>query len=56
MTKPHPKFNKERSKQLLAALRGEEPTKEEVEEDVGKALDISGNIVATLETLPDVNH
>ena len=56
MKKRHPKFNKERSKQLLAALRGEEPTKEEVEKDVGKALDISGNIVATLETLPDVNH
>lgn len=56
MTKRHPKFNKERSKQLLAALQGEEPTKEEVEEDVGKALDVSANIVATLETLPDVNH
>ena len=54
--KRHPKFDKARSERLLAALRGEEPTEEEVKEDVEKALDVSGNIVATLETLPDVNH
>lgn len=55
MSKKHPKFNENRSRQLLSALRGEDPP-DVVEKEPSKALDIAGNVVDVLETLPDVNH
>lgn len=54
MSNSRPKFDAARSKQLLSALKGEEP--EKVEKVPEKAMDVAASIIATLETLPDVNH
>lgn len=54
MSNRHPKFNEARSQQLLSALKGEAPPKVTVEPE--KAMDVAGNVLEVLETLPDVNH
>ena len=48
------KYNEARSKQLLSALKGE--AAEAVEKVPKKVVDVAASVVATLETLPDVNH
>ena len=55
MTNKKPKFNERKAKDLLSALKGEEPV-EEAKSDTSTALDIAGNVVDVLESLPDVNH
>ncbi len=49
-------FDDERSQQLLSAMRGEEAVEEVPEKRRGTALDVAGNVVEVLESLPDVNH
>lgn len=54
MEKKYPKFDEERAENLLTSLRGE--GEEKPRKMPSTSLDVAGNVVDVLETLPDVTH